>query len=51
MIKKITGKIQEPIDNKNKLIEQFDIIIDEISRIEDKFTKIFQEKLAYINLT
>ena len=48
---KIKAKLQEPGLFKDKLIEYFDRIIDEVSRVEEQLTKNLGDKLRNINLS
>ena len=50
-MKKIKAKLQEPGLFKDKLIEYFDRIIDEVSRVEEQLTKNLGDKLRNINLS
>ena len=50
-MKKIKAKLQEPGLFKDKLIEYFDKIIDEVSRVEEQLTKNLGDKLRNINLS
>ena len=50
-MKKIKAKLQEPGLFKDKLMEYFDRIIDEVSRVEEQLTKNLGDKLRNINLS
>ena len=50
-MEKIKAKLQEPGPFKDKLIEYFDKIIDEVSRVEEQLTKNLGDKLRNINLS